>query len=293
LIKKQIGLLAIIAVLVSFMAFTGVASAQTSNAQVVFFTSPFCSACQAAEPIVQSSAAKYGVTVTVVDVTASPGKGIGTANGVTETPTIVVSGAQNARFEGSVTQAQMDSALQAAIGTATPAAKATVAAATVAAATTPKATVAAATTPKATVAAATTPKATVAAATTPKATVAATDTSTYIGVVVASKATDTKYFHIPDKCIGARSIKAANEVRFPNPTAAIAAGYKLCPECFPNGIKTTTPITPKPTAQPTITVATTTPTTTTSTQTVPEFSLLGLGAPALIVGAIYLFLRRQ
>jgi len=276
-------LLAIIAVLVSFMAFTGVASAQTSNAQVVFFTSPFCSACQAAEPIVQSSAAKYGVTVTVVDVTASPGKGIGTANGVTETPTIVVSGAQNARFEGSVTQAQMDSALQAAIGTATPAAKATVAAATVAAATTPKATVAAATTPKATVA----------AATTPKATVAATDTSTYTGVVVASKATDTKYFHIPDKCIGARSIKAANEVRFPNPTAAIAAGYKPCPECFPNGIKTTTPITPKPTAQPTITVATTTPTTTTSTQTVPEFSLLGLGAPALIVGAIYLFLRRQ
>ena len=283
MIKKQIGLLAIIAVLVSFMAFTGVASAQTSNAQVVFFTSPFCSACQAAEPIVQSSAAKYGVTVTVVDVTASPGKGIGTANGVTETPTIVVSGAQNARFEGSVTQAQMDSALQAAIGTATPAAKATVAAATVAAATTPKATVAAATTPKATVA----------AATTPKATVAATDTSTYTGVVVASKATDTKYFHIPDKCIGARSIKAANEVRFPNPTAAIAAGYKLCPECFPNGIKTTTPITPKPTAQPTITVATTTPTTTTSTQTVPEFSLLGLGAPALLVGAIYLFLRRQ
>ena len=273
MIKKQIGLLAIIAVLVSFMAFTGVASAQTSNAQVVFFTSPFCSACQAAEPIVQSSAAKYGVTVTVVDVTASPGKGIGTANGVTETPTIVVSGAQNARFEGSVTQAQMDSALQAAIGTATPAAKATVAAATVAAATTPKATVA--------------------AATTPKATVAATDTSTYTGVVVASKATDTKYFHIPDKCIGARSIKAANEVRFPNPTAAIAAGYKPCPECFPNGIKTTTPITPKPTAQPTITVATTTPTTTTSTQTVPEFSLLGLGAPALLVGAIYLFLRRQ
>ena len=142
MIKKQIGLLAIIAVLVSFMAFTGVASAQTSNAQVVFFTSPFCSACQAAEPIVQSSAAKYGVTVTVVDVTASPGKGIGTANGVTQTPTIVVSGAQNARFEGSVTQAQMDSALQAAIGTATPAAKATVAAATPTAAPTAAATVA-------------------------------------------------------------------------------------------------------------------------------------------------------
>lgn len=195
-------------VLVSFMALTGVASAQTNNAQVTFFTSPFCSACQAAEPIVQSSAAKYGVPVNVVDVTANPGKGIGTANGVTETPTIVVSGAQTTRFEGSVTQAQMDSALQAAIGT-TPAAKATVA-----------------------------------ATTTPKATAEPT---------VTHKVT-------------------------PTPTA-----------------KPTAQPTAKPTAtaQPTIQVATTTPTTTTSTQTVPEFSLLGLGAPALLVGAIYLFLRRQ
>ena len=190
------------------MAFTGVASAQTSNAQVVFFTSPFCSACQAAEPIVQSSAAKYGVTVTVVDVTASPGKGIGTANGVTETPTIVVSGAQNARFEGSVTQAQMDSALQAAIGTATPAAKATVAAATPTAA----------------------------------------------------------------------------------PTAAATVAHT--PTATPTKTPTATP-TKTPTAAPTIQVVTATPTTKTTTSTVPEFSVLGLGAPALIVGAIYLFLRRQ
>jgi thiol-disulfide isomerase/thioredoxin len=211
LIKKQIGLLAIIAVLVSFMAFTGVASAQTSNAQVVFFTSPYCSACQAALPIVQSAAAKYGVTLNVIDVTANPGKGMATANSVTETPTIVVSGAQSARFEGSITQAQIESAIKAAIGTTTtPTA-------------TPKATVAATTTPKATVAATTTPKATVAATTTPK------------GTVVAVKTTE----------------------------------------------------------QPKIIVATATPTKTTSTQTVPEFSLLGLGAPALIVGAIYLFLRRQ
>jgi len=210
------------------MAFTGVASAQTSNAQITFFTQPGCAACQAAEPIVNSAAAKYGVAVTVVDLSTTVGKNIARATGgITTTPTIIVSGAQSATFVGSVTQAQLESSITAAKGTATPAAKATVAAtpaakATVAATPAAKATVAATTTPKATVAATTTPKATVAATTTPKATVAAT----------------------------------------------------------------TTP-------QPKIVVATTTPTTTTSTQTVPEFSLLGLGAPALLVGAIYLFLRRQ
>ena len=197
-----------IAFIVTFMAFTGVASAQTSNAQITFFTQPGCAACQAAEPIVNSAAAKYGVAVTVVDLSTTVGKNIARATGgITTTPTIIVSGAQSATFVGSVTQAQLESSITAAKGTATPAAKATVAA-------TPAA--------KATVAATPAAKATVAATTTPKATVAAT----------------------------------------------------------------TTP-------QPKIVVATTTPTTTTSTQTVPEFSLLGLGAPALLVGAIYLFLRRQ
>jgi len=181
------------------MAFSGVASAQASNAQVVFFTSPFCSACAAAHPIVESAAAKYGVAVTTIDVTTDTGKGIATANGVSTTPTIIVSGAQNARFEGSVTQAQMEAAIKAAVGTATP-------------------TPTAKPTLKPTVAATVTPKPTVAATVTPKPTVAAT-------------------------------------------------------------------------AQPTITVATTTPTTPAST--VPEFSVLGLGAPALVVGAIYLFLRRR
>jgi len=45
--------------------------------------------------------------------------------------------------------------------------------------------------------------------------------------------------------------------------------------------------------QPSIQVVTATKTPTASTQTVPEFSLLGLGAPALVVGAIYLFLRKR
>jgi thioredoxin-like negative regulator of GroEL len=214
LIKKQIGLLAIIAFIVTFMAFSGVASAQTSNAQVVFFTSPYCSACKTAEPIVQSAAAKYGVTLVTYDVTTSPGKGIASANGVSETPTIVVSGAQSARFEGSITQAQIESAIKAAMGTttvqqaaATPTAAATVKAATPTAAATVKA------------------------------------------------ATPT----------------AAATVKATTPTAAAT-------------VKATTP---------TIQVVAPTPTTKTTTSTVPEFSVLGLGAPALLVGAIYLFLRRQ
>jgi thioredoxin-like negative regulator of GroEL len=214
LIKKQIGLLAIIAFIVTFMAFSGVASAQTSNAQVVFFTSPYCSACKTAEPIVQSAAAKYGVTLVTYDVTTSPGKGIASANGVSETPTIVVSGAQSARFEGSITQAQIESAIKAAMGTTT----VQQAAATPTAAATVKAT-----------------------------------TPTAAATVKATTPT------------------AAATVKATTPTAAAT-------------VKATTP---------TIQVVAPTPTTKTTTSTVPEFSVLGLGAPALLVGAIYLFLRRQ
>jgi thiol-disulfide isomerase/thioredoxin len=275
LIKKQIGLLAIIAFIVTFMAFSGVASAQTSNAQVVFFTSPYCKACNDAVPIVQSAAAKYGVTLVTYDVTTGPGKGIASANGVSETPTIVVSGAQSARFEGSITQTQIESAIQAAIGTTTPKP-------TVAATTTPKATVAATTTPKATVAATTTPKATA----TPTAAATVKTTTTYTGPFVGSKNSDV--YHYP-WCFEATKIKPENLVKFATAAEAQAKGYRPCLVCNPPTAKTTT----APTAQPTIQVATTTPTTMTSTQTVPEFSLLGLGAPALLVGAIYLFLRRQ
>ncbi|MGA7075493.1 MAG: thioredoxin family protein [Halobacteriota archaeon] len=203
--KKQIGLIALTALLVSFVACSGVASAQASNVQVVFFTSPLCSVCQQVHPLVESAAAKYGVNLIVYDVSTTEGKGIAQANSVSSTPTIVISGAQPARFEGAVTQAQIEAAIKAAIGTATPTA-------------TPIAT----TTPKAT----TTVKQ---AATTPKATT---------------------------------TVKATKTVA-------------------------------KTVAQPSIEVVKTTQTPTTSTQTVPEFSLLGLGAPALVVGAIYLFLRRR
>jgi thiol-disulfide isomerase/thioredoxin len=54
-------------------------------------------------------------------------------------------------------------------------------------------------------------------------------------------------------------------------------------------VKTAAKITP----QPSIEVVSATPTRTSPANTVPEFSLLGLGAPALVVGAIYLFLRRR
>jgi thioredoxin-like negative regulator of GroEL len=220
LIKKQIGLLAIIAFIVTFMVFSGVASAQTSNAQVVFFTSPYCSACKTAEPIVQSAAAKYGVTLVTYDVTTSPGKGIASANGVSETPTIVVSGAQSARFEGSITQAQIESAIKAAIGTTT---------------------------------------------------------------VQQAAATPT----------AAATVKAAaTTTKTPTAAATVAQTPTATPTKTPTATPTATP-TKTPTAAATIQVVAPTPTTKTTTSTVPEFSVLGLGAPALLVGAIYLFLRRQ
>ncbi len=199
--KKKIGLLAIIGLLVSFMAFSGVASAQASNVHVVFFTSPMCVTCQQVKPLADAAAAKYGIAITYYDVTVGEGKGIATANGVTATPTIVISGAQSARFEGFVTQAQIETAIKAAIGTPTP----------------------------------------------------------------------TKPV-----------VKAT-----PVPVKATPVAVKATPVAVKAVAKTTT--------QPTIEVvtATQTPTTSTQTATVPEFSLLGLGAPALLIGAIYLFLRRR
>jgi thiol-disulfide isomerase/thioredoxin len=218
--KKQIGLLAIIGLLVSFMAFSGVASAQASNVQVVFFTSPYCSACQAAHPIVQAAATKYGVTLVTYDVSTAEGKGIAAANGVSETPTIIVSGAQSARFAGSVSQAQMEAAIKAAVGT----------------------------------------------------------------TVVKQAVATVKATPIPVKQAVA-TVKAT-----PIPVKQAVAVVKADPTKQVTAVKAVAVTTAK---QPTIEVVTANQTSTTATQTVPEFSLLGLGAPALLVGAIYLFLRRR
>ncbi|MGZ8937377.1 MAG: thioredoxin family protein, partial [Halobacteriota archaeon] len=119
--KKKIVLLTIIALLVSFMAFSGVASAQASNVQVVFFTSPLCGVCQQVKPLADAAANKYGVSITYVNAAdQGSGQGIATANGVSETPTIVITGAQSARLVGYVSQAQIEAAIKAAIGNATP-----------------------------------------------------------------------------------------------------------------------------------------------------------------------------
>ena len=187
--KKQIGLIALSTILIAFVAFSSVASAQASNVQITFFYSPMCSICEQVKPLVESAAAQTGAKLIEYNVAdTSLGQGVAAANGVTGTPTIVINGGQ--RLVGAVTEQQIVTAIQAAAGSATPAATATP---------------------------------------TPKVVKA-----TYKHV----KATPTNW-------------------------------------------------------QPSITVVPATQTPTASTQTVPEFSLLGLGAPALVVGALYLFLRRR
>ncbi|MGZ8886415.1 MAG: thioredoxin family protein [Halobacteriota archaeon] len=223
--KKKIVLLTIIALLVSFMAFSGVASAQASNVQVVFFTSPLCGVCQQVKPLAEAAANKYGVSITYVNAAdQGSGQGIATANGVSETPTIVITGVQSARLVGYVSQAQIEAAIKAAIGNATP-------------------------TPQA-------PTVVKQAAATVKAPAATVKAATVVKQAVATvKADPTK--------------KQVTAVKAVAVTTANAN------------------------TQPTIEVVTAKQTSTTATQTVPEFSLLGLGAPALLVGAIYLFLRRR
>ncbi|MGB7902380.1 MAG: thioredoxin family protein [Halobacteriota archaeon] len=212
--KKQFGLIALSTILIACVAFSGVsvASAQASNIQVLFFESPLCGICQQVKPLMEQAAAQTGVTLIQYDVSQSPGSGIAAANHVTETPTIVIQGGQT--LEGSVTEAQIVAAIQAAEGSSTPAV------------------------------------------------VKATPTPVATPTVV--KATPTP--------VATPAVVKATPTRVATPKVVTAA---------------------KPTTQPSIQVVTATQTPTSSTQTVPEFSLLGLGAPAIVVGAIYLFLRRH
>ena len=197
MMKKQISLIALSTLIVACVAFSGVASAQSSGVQVYFFESPYCGVCTQVRPLMESAAAQTGAHVTYYDMSTSLGAGIGKANGVTETPTIVIQGGQT--LVGSVTEQQIVAAIQAASGNQV--AK---------------------------------------AAATPK--------------VVQATPVPVKATPVP--------VKATKTVA-------------------------------KTVAQPAIQVVTATQTPTTSTQTVPEFSVLGLGAPALLIGAIYLFLRRR
>jgi len=210
--KKQIGLIALSTLIVACVAFSGVASAQSSGVQVYFFESPYCGVCTQVRPLMESAAAQTGAHVTYYDMSTSLGAGIGKANGVTETPTIVIQGGQT--LKGSVTEQQIVAAIQAASGSSTPAV------------------------------------------------VKATPTP-YVAPKVV-KATPTPY-------VAPKVVKAT-------PTPYVAPKVVTAAE---------------PRTQPSIQVVTATQTPATSTQTVPEFSLLGLGAPALLIGAIYLFLRRR
>jgi hypothetical protein len=238
--KKQFGLIALSTILIACVAFSGVsvASAQASNIQVLFFESPLCGICQQVKPLMEQAAAQTGVTLIQYDVSQSPGSGIAAANHVTETPTIVIQGGQT--LEGSVTEAQIVAAIQAAEGSSTPA--------VVKATPTPVAT-------PAVVKATPTPVAT-------PAVVKATPTPVATPAVV--KATPTP--------VATPAVVKATPTAVATPKVVTSA---------------------KPTTQPSIQVVTATQTPTSSTQTVPEFSLLGLGAPAIVVGAIYLFLRRH
>jgi hypothetical protein len=211
LMKKQISLIALSTLIVACVAFSGVASAQSSGVQVYFFESPYCGVCTQVRPLMESAAAQTGAHVTYYDMSTSLGAGIGKANGVTETPTIVIQGGQT--LVGSVTEQQIVAAIQAASGNQV--AK---------------------------------------AAATPK--------------VVKATPVPVKATPVP--------VKAT-----PVPVKATPVPVKA------------TKTVAKTVAQPAIQVVTATQTPTTSTQTVPEFSVLGLGAPALLIGAIYLFLRRR
>jgi len=225
LMKKQISLIALSTLIVACVAFSGVASAQSSGVQVYFFESPYCGVCTQVRPLMESAAAQTGAHVTYYDMSTSLGAGIGKANGVTETPTIVIQGGQT--LVGSVTEQQIVAAIQAASGNQV--AK---------------------------------------AAATPK--------------VVQATPVPVKATPVP--------VKAT-----PVPVKATPVPVKATPvpvKATPVPVKATKTVA-KTVAQPAIQVVTATQTPTTSTQTVPEFSVLGLGAPALLIGAIYLFLRRR
>jgi LPXTG-motif cell wall-anchored protein len=230
--KKQIGLIALSTLIVACVAFSGVVSAQASGVQVYFFESPYCGVCTQVRPLMESAAAQTGARVTYYDMSTPLGAGIGAANGVKETPTIVIQGGQT--LVGSVTEQQIVAAIQAAGGSSK------------------------------------------VGATQPTATPTPTATPNVVKAVV--KATPT-----PVAVVKATPTPVAVVKATPTPVAVVKA--------------TTTPKVAKAVAktntQPSIQVVTATQTPATSTQTVPEFSLLGLGAPALLIGAIYLFLRRR
>jgi thiol-disulfide isomerase/thioredoxin len=91
--KKQISLMALIAIITTFVAFSGVVSAQ-ANVQVLFFESPYCGVCKQMEPIIANLQAKNPeASIVKYDITTAEGKNAAMANGVPNgagTPVIMI-----------------------------------------------------------------------------------------------------------------------------------------------------------------------------------------------------------
>ena len=247
--RKHVSILALIALVLAFVTFSGVASAQPTSVQITLFTQPMCSYCQQVDPIVHSvAAANPSATLVVHDTSTPEGKGVAQANNVMSTPTIIITknGQQIFRSNGRVVSAPE---LQAALNSVLPKI------------------------PQPPVQVL--PKVPIQV---PKAFTVKIPTHVAIAVTkhttVSTKTMSTKY--------------PAASTKYP---AAVATVTK-------HTTVSTTPQTytqPQQTKQPPIEVVSTPPTQTQNApaSTVPEFSLLGLGAPALAIGAIYLFMRRM
>ena len=276
--KKHVSILALIALVLAFVTFSGVASAQPTSVQITLFTQPMCAYCQQVDPIVHSvAAANPGATLVVHDTSTAEGKGVAQANNVMSTPTIIITknGQQTFRSNGRVVSA---AELQAALSSILPKIL-------------PKI-------PQPPVL----PK--VNYPTTPvKPMIQLPKVQPFTVKIPANVATSvTKHTTVTTKTMSAKYPAGAAVVTKHTTVAKYPAGAAVVtkhttvstkPQTYAQPQQTYAQ--PQQTKQPPIEVVSTPPTQTQNApaSTVPEFSLLGLGAPALLVGAIYLFMRRM
>ena len=291
--KKQIGLIALSIFIIAFVAFSGVASAQASNVQVLFFYSPHCSVCEQVKPLVESAAAQTGVKLIEYNVSKSPGDRIAQANGVNGTPTIVIQG--GATLRGNVTEQQIDIAIQAAVGDATTNATTNA---------TPTSSV-----PTVSLALWTPSTPTLA-------THVVNDSQLKHSSEVAVSSNEkpqssTSLTNTTQSAAGAKELNADPEncsAPLTQPTSLVSASQKCLvyapslpvPADSSNAFAEATAISAEASALSqngsvpslTLPVAQTSSTASLPAQSVFEFALLGLGAPALLVGLLYLLLRK-
>jgi len=292
--KKHVSILALIALVLAFVTFSGVASAQPTSVQITLFTQPMCAYCQQVDPIVHSvAAANPGATLVVHDTSTAEGKGVAQANNVMSTPTIIITknGQQTFRSNGRVVSA---AELQAALSSILPKILPKI----------PQPPVL----PK--VNYPTTPvkpmiqlpkvqpftvkiPANVATSVTKHTTVT---TKTMSAKYPAGAAVVTKHTTVAKYPAGAAVVtKHTTVAKYPAGAAVVTKHTTVSTKPQTYAQPQQTYAQPQQTKQPPIEVVSTPPTQTQNApaSTVPEFSLLGLGAPALLVGAIYLFMRRM